>query len=453
MNGLTERRGTLPEAWLQAMGRASATLPIERRGIVAALGGLGIRVEGLSIPVGALCRIGSGNEQELGEVVGVEGATAIVAPFGDLRGLCVGDPVFSDGLPLRVPVGDGLLGRILDPLGRPLDGGPEVRAPRRSLHRESPPPMTRRPIREMFQTGVSAIDAFTTLGRGQRIGMFAGSGVGKSTLLGSVVRGCEAERRVVCLLGERGREVSEFVHEVLGPEGLASSVVIVATADSPAPVRVAGGYAAVTMAESFREAGHDCLFVLDSITRFATAVREIGLAAGEPPTLRGYPPSLFARIPSLVERLGNDAHGTITALLTVLVEGDDHDEPVADAVRGHLDGHLVLTRELAERNHYPAIDVLRSVSRVAPKVVPTELRGICDRARKILSTWEEGRDLVRVGAWRKGADPDLDEAVEKAPRIEEVLRQAATEGRPAEQTWRALAASLDGDSPQTPGIV
>ncbi|MEO0481517.1 MAG: FliI/YscN family ATPase [Planctomycetota bacterium] len=426
-------------------GRAPGA--VTQRGRVVAVTGLGVRLEGLRLPIGTLCQLGGQPEGDggcLAEIVGFDGGEAIAVPLGSDRGLHPGMAVSSRALPIEVPVGDRLLGRILDPLGRPLDGGPVPLGPRRGLFANAPDPMSRRPIQEPFQTGVSAIDGFTTLGRGQRMGLFAGSGVGKSTLMGSIVRGSQADRRVVCLLGERGREVSEFVHEILGPEGLATSVVIVATAETPAPLRVAGAFASVTIAEAFREEGHDVLFVLDSVTRFAMAVREIGLAAGEPPTLRGYPPSLFGRIPSLVERLGNDSNGSITALLTVLVEGDDHDEPVADALRGHLDGHLVLSREIAERGRFPAVDVLRSVSRAMPRVVTEEHLEAVNEARKLLSVYEDGRDLVRVGAWKKGADPELDRAVERAPMIEEVLRQHALEGRAFADTLQALRVAALG---------
>jgi flagellum-specific ATP synthase len=354
----------LPPRLARAVQRASSFNRPLARGQVRAVNGLSIECVGLRCGVGDLCQIESREGAVPAEVVGFDGDTAVLMALAESRGVTPLDPVHSAARPLLVTVGEGLLGRVVDALGRPLDGGPPLVGPQRPILGDAPPALSRKPIHEPMRTGVSAIDGFLTLGKGQRIGIFAGSGVGKSTLLGQLARNADADVSVIALIGERGREVQEFLTDVLGPEGLARSVVVVATSDMPPMLRHKGPFTAVAIAEAFRRQGQDVLFVMDSVTRFAGAAREIGLSAGEPPTLRGYPPSLFAQLPRLVERLGNDAHGTMTALLTVLVDGGDFDEPVSDALRGYLDGHIVLSRDLADRGRFPAIDVLGSISRL-----------------------------------------------------------------------------------------
>ncbi|MCA8943640.1 MAG: FliI/YscN family ATPase, partial [Planctomycetes bacterium] len=311
---------------------------------------------------------------------------------------------------------------------------------------EAPNALTRRPIDERIDTGISAIDSFMTCGRGQRVGIFAGSGVGKSSLLGMIAKGGAADVNVIALIGERGREVNEFIHEVLGPEGMAKSVVIVATSDAAPMMRYKGPFTAVAIAESFRARGLNVLFMMDSVTRFAGAAREVGLAAGEPPTLRGYPPSLFAQLPRLVERLGNDGAGSITGLLTVLVDGDDLNEPVSDALRGHLDGHIVLSRHIAARGKFPAIDVLGSISRLMPKIASAEHMDAARRARELMAHYEENRDLVQVGAYRSGADPLLDRAIEKRDALDTLVHQGS-EVRATEDSLRFLEAIMAEGEP------
>ncbi|MCA8965915.1 MAG: FliI/YscN family ATPase, partial [Planctomycetes bacterium] len=301
----------------------------------------------------------------------------------------------------------------------------------------APSPLARAPITEPIETGVAAIDGMLTCGKGQRIGIFAGSGVGKSTLMGTIARSRAGQVNVIALIGERGREVGEFVADALGPEGLQKSVVVACTSDAAPMLRLKAPLTAVTIAESFRNQGADVLFMMDSVTRYAMAVREVGLAAGEPPTLRGYPPSLFASLPRLVERLGSDANGTITGLFTVLVDGDDMNEPVADALRGYLDGHIVLSRRIAERGKFPAIDVLGSISRLMPKVTSNDHRRRAQKVRELLALYEENRDLVSVGAYRRGADPLLDQAIAKIGAIDNLLYHGS-DSRPVAQTLQQL---------------
>nr|HMQ23575.1 FliI/YscN family ATPase [Planctomycetota bacterium] len=310
-------------------------------------------------------------------------------------------------------------------LGRPIDGKGPVDAPLRRIDADPPMALDRPVIEHVLETKVAAIDGFLTIGRGQRVGIFAGSGVGKSTLLGSIAKASDIDVNVIALIGERGREVQEFLLDTLGPEGLARSVVVVATSDSPALVRVKAVMTALTIAESFRDAGHDVLLTMDSVTRFAMAQREIGLAIGEPPTLRGYPPSFFATLPRIVERLGTTAKGSITGLLTVLVEGDDLNEPVADTLRGLLDGHIVLDRRLAKRGSYPAIDVLASVSRLMPRLVAADLLGVASALRASLALLEETRELRQVGAYQSGADVKLDRAVAIRAELEDLLHHGS----------------------------
>ena len=415
---------SLPPRLHEAVRKAAMENRPVAGGRVVEIRGITVRVEGLRAAIGDLCRIeASAGELVAAEVVGFAQDTAVVMPLGDRGGIAPRDRVVSDGKPLSVVTGDGLLGRVIDSLGRPLDGGPPLAGAMRRVTNDAPPALSRRPIRQPLETGISAIDAFLTCGKGQRIGIFSGSGVGKSSLLGMIARGSSADVNVVALIGERGREVVEFIEEVLGPEGMARSVVVVATSDSAPMLRLKGPFTAVTVAEAFRECGRDVMFMMDSVTRFASAAREVGLAAGEPPTLRGFPPSLFAQLPRLVERLGNDDRGTITAMLTVLVDGDDLNEPVSDALRGHLDGHVILSRSIANRGKFPAVDVLGSISRLMNRVTGEEQQRHAVRVRELLAHYEENRDLVQVGAYRAGADPLLDAALGQLQEIEELLYQ------------------------------
>ena len=397
------------------------------QGVVQSKLGLAIEVAGLRAAIGNVCTVHPAVGTPVpAEVVGFHDGTMTLMALGEQDGVAPLDRVTNtrkaaDGDDRRTDCSAASSTRsaVRSTAAR------RCWAEERRVTSAAPPALERQPIREVFATGVSAIDGFVTCGRGQRLGLFAGSGVGKSTLLGMVARGASSDVNVIALIGERGREVREFVEDVLGPEGLARSVVVVATSDSPPMLRFKGPYTAVTIAEAFREAGRHVLFMMDSMTRFAGAAREIGLAAGEPPTLRGYPPSLFAHMPRLVERLGNDGNGTITGLLAVLVDGDDLNEPVSDALRGYLDGHVVLDRRIAARGKFPAIDVLGSVSRLMPHVTATDHRAQAAVLREWLAHFEENRDLIQVGAYRHGSDPVLDKALQKVPQIEELLYQGA----------------------------
>lgn len=432
-------RPTLPPALQAAVAAAGAQNRMLAEGRVRAISGIAIQVTGLRAAIGDVCTIlaQNGRERIPAEVVGFDGGEAVVLALGDQKGVAPWDVVHNDHRPLQVPVGPALLGRVLDALGRPIDGGPPIEAPTRPITATAPTPLARSPIHEPFATGVSAIDGFTSCGKGQRIGIFAGSGVGKSTLMGTIARSDSAQVNVIAMIGERGREVGEFLTESLGRDGMAKSVVIACTSDQAPMLRLLAPMVAVTIAESFRDQGNDVLFLMDSVTRFAMAAREVGLAAGEPPTLRGYPPSLFAKLPQLVERLGNNDRGSITGMLTVLVDGDDMNEPVADALRGYLDGHIVLSRRLAERGRFPAVDVLASISRLMPKVTSKEHQARARKLREWLAHYEENRDLVAVGAYKKGGDPLLDQAMARMPAIEELLYHGA-QARPVAETQRKM---------------
>jgi type III secretion protein N (ATPase) len=412
-----------------ALERAPA-LPV--RGRVTRLAGLALEVVLAEIRQGDVVEIATpGRDPLLAEVVGFREGRAVVLPLGDPAGVGVESEVTPRGRPLSVRAGDALLGRILDGLGRPLDGRPLPPGLEEwPVDRPAPNPLARRRITEPLPLGVRAIDALLTVGEGQRLGLFAGSGVGKSTLLGQIARNARADLSVVCLVGERGREVLDFVEESLGAAGLARSVVVVATSDAPALVRLRAAHVATAIAEWFAERGRKVLFLLDSVTRFARAQREVGLAAGEPPARQGYPPSVFDALARLLERTGNREHGGITALYTVLVAGGDLDEPIADEVRGILDGHVVLDRRLAARGHFPAIDVLESVSRLMPAVAAPEHRAAATRLREMLAGYERQRDLVALGAYRRGADPAADAALDRLPAIESFLRQGTGEAEP-----------------------
>ncbi|WP_072716327.1 FliI/YscN family ATPase [Rhodothermus profundi] len=401
-------------------------------GKVQSVVGLLIEASELPAAVGELCYIHEGQQPDArrfkAEVVGLRGHTTILMPLEETRGLRAGYLVEPSALPLTIRVGEAMLGRVVDANGRPIDGkGPLTVTDEQPVRNDPPPPLTRRMIDTPLFTGIRAIDAFLTLGRGQRIGIFAGSGVGKSTLLGMIARRARADVNVIALIGERGREVQEFIADNLGPEGLKRSVVVAVTGDQAAMSRVKGASVAMAIAEYFRDRGLDVLLMMDSITRVAMAQREIGLAVGEPPTTRGYTPSVFAMLPRLLERAGPGERGTITGIFTVLVDADDMNDPIGDAVRGILDGHIVLSRRLAHANHFPAIDVLQSVSRVMPRVTTPEHRALVEEARRLLATYQEAEDLIRVGAYETGTRPEIDRAILAHEALMAFLRQGVDE--------------------------
>lgn len=430
---------SLPAAVQRALDRAGELTAPRSEGRVVSIRGIALQVQGLRAAIGDHCVIhaDAGRQPLPAEVVGFDGERAVLLALGDQQRIAPFDRVTNAHRVVEVPVGPGLLGRVVDALGRPLDGGPPIAGPTRPVGGDAPAALGRALITAPVETGVAAIDGLLTCGRGQRVGIFAGSGVGKSSLLGTIARGRAAQVNVIALIGERGREVREFVEDVLGVDGLAKSVVVVCTSDAAPMLRLKAPFTAVTIAEQFRAEGADVLFLMDSVTRFAMAVREVGLAAGEPPTLRGYPPSLFALLPRLVERLGNDERGSITGLLTVLVDGDDMNEPVADALRGYLDGHIVLSRAIAQRGRFPAIDVLASVSRLMPRVTGEDHQRRARKLRELLAHYEENRDLVQVGAYRKGTDPLLDRALDRMGAIDALLHHGA-ESRPVADTLQRL---------------
>jgi FliI/YscN family ATPase len=402
--------------------------------------GLVVEAEGLALPVGAACEIRpAGAAAVPAEVVGFRQDVTLLMPLGELAGVRHGDPVVCTAQVQRVPVGRALLGRVIDSQGRPLDGGPPILPERRApLHRRAPDPMGRERIQQPLATGVRAIDALMTCGKGQRLGLFAGSGVGKSTLMGMCVRGTAAEVSVVALVGERGREVREFVERDLGAEGLRRSVVVVETSERPALLRVRAPFAATAVAEYFRDEGMDVLLLMDSLTRMANAQREIGLSVKEPPATKGYPPSVFAMMPRLLERAGRSGRGSITGFYTVLVEGDDQNEPIADTARSILDGHVWLSRDLAHRGHYPAIDPLSSVSRLMGDVSSPEQVEAALRVRALLAVHRDAEDLLNVGAYVKGSNPEIDAAVQAHAPILRFLRQGVLEKPPLEAVRKGL---------------
>ena len=407
------------------LAEVTDTMPISGR--VVRTVGLLVESHGPRARVGDLCELApdAGRPRLPLEVVGFKDGLVQSVPLGSTAGIRPGDRIVARGASATVRVGASLLGRVVDGLGRPLDqAGPLDLRDVYPLHPPPLNPLARSPIVAPLGTGVRAIDALLTAGRGQRLGVFGGSGVGKSTLLGMMARGTAADVSVIALVGERGREVRSFLEHDLGADGLARSVVVASTSDNPPLLRLRAGYAATAIAEYFRDRGKNVLLMMDSVTRFATAQREVGLAAGEPPTAKGYPPSVFALLPTLLERSGNvTGRGSITAFYTVLVEGDDHTEPIADHVRAILDGHIVLSRELAARNHYPAIDVLQSVSRTMPDVTATEHRVRAGQVREWLATIRSSEDLVNVGAYVAGSNPRIDEALGRRDSITSFLRQ------------------------------
>jgi flagellum-specific ATP synthase len=410
-------------------------------GRVQRVQGLLIESSGPQAVVGEVCQIelSPGGPMVWGEVIGLRGRTVQLMPFADVDGIQVNSRVIASGHRLEVPVGERLLGRVVGPLGTPVDGkgdtGSKTLYPATNV---PPDPLERKPISEQLVTGIRAIDGLLAVGKGQRMGVFSGSGVGKSTLIGMIARNTKADVNVIGLIGERGREVREFLEHDLGPEGLARSVVVVSTSNTPPLARLRGAFVATAVAEYFRDQGKDVMLLFDSVTRFARAQREIGLASGEAPATRGYPPSVFSILPRLLERSGVSSHGSITGFYSILVEGDDMDEPVSDTVRGILDGHVVLSRDLARRYQYPAIDVLDSVSRLSNRVTPAEVQRAAGNVRRMMAVYRESEDLINVGAYAKGTNHEIDEAIDRRPAITRFLRQEITECAGIEDTRSAL---------------
>lgn len=418
---------------------AREALQPARSGEICRVLGLRFDVAGLDLPIGAMVRVGEGGRELAGEVVAVGDGTITCMPFGEVKGLRVGSRVRGTDAPSTIGVGHALLGRVIDAMGRPLDDrGPIDGLVGVELDAEPPHPLRRARIDTKMSLGVRAWDTLMPAGRGQRVGIFAGSGVGKSTLLGMIARNTAADVNVVALIGERGREVREFVENDLGPEGLARSVLVVATSDAPALVRHRAAFVATRIAEFFRDEGADVMLMMDSLTRFCMAQREIGLSAGEPPTSRGYPPSVFALLPKLLERAGAAEVGSITGLYTVLVDGDDHNEPISDAARSILDGHVVLSRKLAHASHYPAIDVLASVSRVTGAVTTEDERDLLYGLRRLMAAEAEARDLIEIGAYVPGTNPTVDRAVSMRETIRGFLTQRASDAWDAERSFARL---------------
>lgn len=403
------------------LAAATTLLPV---GHVLGVTGLSLRVSLPGARIGDVVVVRRKGDPLLAEVLGFEAGEAVALPLGTLSGVGPDDPVESTGAPLQVRVSEEWLGRVVDGLGRAIDGGPPLeKGTSVPVDRAPPPALDRRPVKAVSPTGVRVLDALLTVGEGQRLGLFAGSGVGKSTLLGAIARGTSAEVVVVALVGERGREVGEFLEHCLAAEGRAKSIVVVATSDAPALERLRAAQVATAYAEYFRDQNRSVMLLVDSVTRFARAQREVGLAAGEPPARRGYPPSVFAMLPRLLERSGQSSKGAITAFYTVLVEGGDMDEPIADEVRGILDGHVVLERGLAARGRYPAIDVTTSLSRIMDSIVEPAHREAARKLREMVGLYEAKRDLVLLGAYARGSDKDLDRALDRMPAIEGLLRQ------------------------------
>jgi flagellum-specific ATP synthase len=430
--------------------RARETRVVENCGRVVQLIGLVIESAGPLAAVGDVCRIESARHDgwTLAEVVGFRNHHVLLMPLGETHGIQPGSKVVGLGKALQVTVGEQLKGRVLDGLGRPLDGlGPISQGKAASINLQPPHPLKRQRITNLFQTGIKCLDTFVPCGRGQRLGIFAGSGVGKSTLLGMLASRAEADVNVIALIGERGREVREFLEKDLDEEGRKRSVVVVATSDQPALARLKGAFIAMAIAEYFRDCGQNVLLMMDSVTRFAMAQREIGLAVGEPPATRGYTPSVFSLLPQLLERAGTGERGSITGFFTVLVEADDMNDPIADAVRSILDGHVVLTRELATQNHYPAIDVLESVSRLVRDLVTPEQLQLTGQARESMAVYRRNQDLINIGAYPAGSNKTIDEAISLHTPLNGFLRQPASEGVCASESWQRLSKVLHTTAP------
>lgn len=436
MTALTDRRGA---------ARAAARPRVTGR--VARVVGLTFEIEGIDAAIGEAVRVDTDGPELVGEVVALGDRGPLAMPFGELQGVRIGAAVEATGAALTVPAGAGLLGRVLDGLGRPLDDGPPLDGLDRVSPRGTPPhPLRRARVLRQLGLGVRAIDTMIPCGRGQRLGIFAGSGVGKSSTLSMIVRGTEADVSVLALIGERGREVREFIENDLGPEGMARSVVVCATSDQPPLVRIQAAFTATRIAEWYRDRGADVVLMMDSLTRFCMAQREIGLSVGEVPATRGYPPSVFALLPRLLERAGAGERGSITGLYTVLVEGDDMNEPIGDAARSILDGHIVLSRRLAHANHYPSIDVLESISRVQSTILPPSHLAVTREVRTLLAAYREARDLIEIGAYVPGTNPAVDRAVAHRHSLDAFLQQGLHERPDPTALWPDLCEAVGWDA-------
>ncbi len=414
-------------------------------GKVVQVVGLVVEAQVQGVSIGEVCRIEiDANNFVLAEAVGFKEEKVLLMPLGRMNGVKPGARIVATGSPIQVKVGMGLLGRVLNGVGEPMDRKGDLDYETvYSVDRDPPDAVMRPRIDTVFKTGVKCIDGLLTLGRGQRVGIFAGSGVGKSTLMGMLARNCEADVNVITLVGERGREVKDFIEESLGEEGLKKSVVICATSDVPPVIRLKAAMVGTSVAEYFRDQGKNVLFMMDSVTRFAMAQREIGLATGEPPTTKGYTPSVFAMLPRLMERAGTSEQGSITAIYTVLVDGGDMDEPIADAARGILDGHFVLSRDLAAKNHYPCVDVGHSISRLMSTIAEEGHKKSAGRLREVLAKYQEAEDLINIGAYVKGSNPKIDYAIEKIDAVNSFLRQTTSENVPFDEAVRQITAMFN----------
>jgi flagellum-specific ATP synthase len=412
-------------------------------GRVTKITGLMIEAQGLQVTLGELCTIKSQTDIKT-EVVGFNESAALLMPLGEMQEIKMGDKVIPSKKQVSIEIGPDLIGRVINGLGEPIDKEMGIRTKAEVCQwKDAPSPLKRKRIDEQLHFGVKALDGMLTCGKGQRMGIFAGSGVGKSTLMGMIAKNADADINVIALIGERGREVREFVEESLGPEGLKKSIVIVATGNESSLIRIKAALFAHSIAEYFRDIeGKNVLLMLDSVTRVALAQREIGLAVGEPPATRGYTPSVFALLPKMLERSGTSENGTITALYTVLVEGDDMNEPIADLARGVLDGHIVLSRDLAHKNHFPAIDVLQSVSRVMPSITSEEHMALASKIRNLMATYRDAQDLINIGAYQKGSNPEIDNAIKAYAKINALLQQSMREPCSQEETLKMMQDAL-----------
>lgn len=432
------------QRYIDAINQAD---PYKRYGKILRVIGLMVESEGPAANIGEVCYIHIDRDEEpiLSEVVGFNNEKIMLMPYGEVTKVGPGCLVEATGKPLMIQIGRGLIGKTIDPLGKPLNGSSLPKGLTNYLTERQPPnPLNRTPISEPIQSGIKVIDSLLTVGKGQRIGLFAGSGVGKSTLLGMIARNSDADINVIALVGERGREVREFIENDLGKEGLKKSIVVVATSDQPALMRIKGAYTATAISEYFRDLGFQVNLMMDSVTRVAMAQREIGLATGEPPTTRGYTPSVFATLPKLLERTGSNEVGAITAFYTVLVDGDDMNEPIADTVRGILDGHFVLDRKLAEQGQYPAINVLQSISRVMNQIIDLDHQKTSQEIRSLLSIYEENSELIQIGAYKQGTDPNIDKAILYHPKIQSFLKQDIGESKTFDQSINMMKELLRG---------
>lgn len=398
---------------------------VQEIGKVVKMVGLTLEASGPSANLNDVCYItgSDGVQKKLAEVIGFRENRILLMPYDDMTGVGIGSLVENTGMSFKVPVGEALLGKTLDGVGNPLDGSEHFCNMFYPADSAAPDPLKRKIIDEVLPLGVKAVDAMLTVGKGQRIGIFAGSGVGKSTLLGMFARNTKADINVIALIGERGREVREFIERDLGEEGMKRSVLVVATSDKPALVRKKAAKTATAIAEYFRDQGKDVLLMMDSLTRFSMAQREIGLASGEPPVSRGYPPSVYAEMPKLLERAGNSEHGSITGLYTVLVDGDDFNEPITDSARSILDGHIMLSRKLGHKNHYPAIDILQSISRCMSSIVTADHKSVSGKLKNVLATYQDAEDLINIGAYKSGSNADIDYAISKIKEVNAFLQQ------------------------------